>query len=428
MQLNKHKKSYLKTIEIIGLILLCLGTFSLAGVWVGLPSFFAPEIPFFSVGFVMFTVMTGSVLYFWGKYISQSAGVNNSGVWFSPTTKGGFWGWVVAVLLSAFYILLYWYPQFLKNLTELFNPVAYFISGQKADQWFLYGTLYTMAVFLMGIRGILKYRHSRYQIMRFLVIILSQLFLAYLIPLFLKAMQQPEFYFSYFWPLKPEYLFPVNVKILSSKGAIGQFMVFWSFAISLIGVPVLTYFFGKRWYCSWVCGCGGLANTLGDSYRQLSNKSLLAWKIERFSVHLILVLIVLVTMALWLNSFTEGKIFGKSSHAMARWYAFFIGAIFSGVIGVGFYPLFGTRIWCRYGCPQAAILGILQKYFSRFRITTNASQCISCGNCSTYCEMGIDVRSYAQRGKNIVRASCVGCGVCSMVCPRGVLRLENSKR
>jgi ferredoxin len=39
--------------------------------------------------------------------------------------------------------------------------------------------------------------------------------------------------------------------------------------------------------------------------------------------------------------------------------------------------------------------------------------------------MGIDVRSYAQRGMDIKRASCVGCGVCSSVCPRGVLRLEN---
>jgi ferredoxin len=82
-------------------------------------------------------------------------------------------------------------------------------------------------------------------------------------------------------------------------------------------------------------------------------------------------------------------------------------------------------VWCRFGCPQAAILGLVQRVRSRFRITTNGGQCMSCGNCSTYCEMGIDVRAYAQQGRDVVRASCVGCGICSAVCPRGVLRLEN---
>ena len=106
-------------------------------------------------------------------------------------------------------------------------------------------------------------------------------------------------------------------------------------------------------------------------------------------------------------------------------YGFLIGAIFSGVIGVGFYPIFGSRVWCRFGCPMAAILGFQQRLLSKFRITTNGGQCISCGNCSTYCEMGIDVRAYAQKGENIVRSSCVGCGICSAVCPRGVLKLEN---
>ena len=74
---------------------------------------------------------------------------------------------------------------------------------------------------------------------------------------------------------------------------------------------------------------------------------------------------------------------------------------------------------------MAGYMGLFQRFKSRFRISTNGAQCISCGNCSTYCEQGIDVRSYAQKGENIVRASCVGCGICSAVCPRGVLKLEN---
>jgi polyferredoxin len=121
----------------------------------------------------------------------------------------------------------------------------------------------------------------------------------------------------------------------------------------------------------------------------------------------------------------NSNIFIFEAAKLRQWYGFLIGAIFSGVIGTGFYPIFGSRVWCRFGCPMAAILGLQQRLFSRFRITTNGGQCISCGNCSTYCEMGIDVRAYAQKGENIVRASCVGCGICSAVCPRGVLKLEN---
>ena len=119
------------------------------------------------------------------------------------------------------------------------------------------------------------------------------------------------------------------------------------------------------------------------------------------------------------------QLFIFKSTELRKTYGFLIGSVFSGVIGTGFYPIFGSRVWCRFGCPMAAVLGFQQRLFSRFRITTNGGQCISCGNCSTYCEMGIDVRSYAQKGENIVRSSCVGCGVCSAVCPRGVLKLEN---
>src|SRR4029450_12100825 len=78
----------------------------------------------------------------------------------------------------------------------------------------------------------------------------------------------------------------------------------------------------------------------------------------------------------------------------------------------------GTRVWCRFGCPMAALLGLIQK-FGRFRITVKKDMCIACGNCSTYCEMGIDVRAYAQANQDVKRAACVGCGMCAHVCPRG---------
>jgi Pyruvate/2-oxoacid:ferredoxin oxidoreductase delta subunit len=263
----------------------------------------------------------------------------------------------------------------------------------------------------------MKYRHNRYHLIRTCSVMFFQLGLAFLLPGLLKRLNEPEFYFTYFWPLKPEYAWPGLGGVVDKSAALGWFMIGFGLFATLIATPVLTYFFGKRWYCSWVCGCGGLAETLGDPWRQLSDKSTRAWKVERILIYSVLAFVVVTTAALWLNL--------VGSVTLRRVYGFLILNTFAGVVGVGFYPLMGSRVWCRFGCPMAAILGILQRYFSRFRITTNGGQCMSCGNCSTYCEMGIDVRAYAQRGENIVRASCVGCGVCSAVCPRGVLKLEN---
>jgi len=384
----------------------------LRGTWLGFILAFAP-------------IVFGGVLYFWLSYKNTVPGIKNDGSFYRSISSRGSLGWIAGVLMTGFYIVLYWWPQYLEGGIKLLDPYSYAISGAPATRWFLYGFIYTLAVLVFGIRMLMRYRGNPYQQIRTLSVMFFQLGFAFIIPNVLKLFNQPEFYFSYFWPLKYDYLFPGTVSYLaSSPGGLGVFFIFWGLVMSFVAVPVLTYFFGKRWYCSWVCGCGGLAETFGDPWRQLSDKSVKAWRIERWMIHSVLVLIVIVTAALWINSLTQGKVLGEFSGGAAKWYGFFIGAIFSGVVGVGFYPLMGSRVWCRFGCPLAATLGIFQRYFSRFRITTNGGQCMSCGNCSTYCEMGIDVRSYAQKGLNIIRASCVGCGVCSAVCPSGVLKLE----
>lgn len=374
----------------------------------------------------MLLTLGGALAFILPQRKESPAGIKHNRLFFLSATSRGAIGWFLGAFITGFYVLLYWFPSSLENLIRAIDGLSLMLRGRPADQWFLYGTFYTLAILIMGIRFIIKNRHSRYQIIRTLSVMFFQLGFAYLIPAFLLMLNQPEFYFSYFWPLKYSYLFPGDIHwLMSQPGGLGTFMVFWGIVMSFIATPVLTYFFGKRWYCSWVCGCGGLAETLGDPWRHLSDKSLRAWKIERWMIHSVLVFVVVTTALLWVNSAWGGEVLGTWSGRFASGYGFLIGAMFSGVIGVGFYPLMGSRVWCRFGCPMAAVLGLGQKYFSRFRITTNGGQCMSCGNCSTYCEMGIDVRSYAMKGQNIIRASCVGCGLCSAVCPRGVLNLEN---
>ena len=438
----------------------------------------------------------GTIIYAHRTYSSKSAGIKNDGAWFSSLTNRGLWAWVAGVFITGFYVLLYWFPSALglsangnTALVGFFDPLSIALKGSPASEWFVYGTLYTLAILIFGIKFIYKYRHNKYQVVRTISVMFFQLGFAFLIPEFMQKLNYPYNDMKNMWPLNYYFFDEWNIKGFLASGNVGLFMLIFGVLMVCVISPILTYYFGKRWYCSWVCGCGGLAETAGDPFRHLSDKSLKAWKIERWVIHLVLVFSFLMTIGViysffhnnpdgyWMNKLTWISILtviivvllvsvhlykpiSRKINRTAKWiltavasvaliltlasfvtgnsnalfidfyslrksYGFLIGAAFSGVVGVGFYPLMGSRVWCRFGCPMAAILGLQQKFFSRFRITTNGGQCISCGNCSTYCEMGIDVRWYAQRGQDIVRASCVGCGICSAVCPRGVLRLEN---
>ncbi|SEC54976.1 4Fe-4S binding domain-containing protein [Tenacibaculum sp. MAR_2009_124] len=353
-------------------------------------------------------------------------GIKNNGIYLESSTNRGWIAWFVLIYLVLFYILLYFLPDYVVNWTFILDPISKALNGGAASQWFVYGFLYCVIMITMGVRMYIKYRHNNYQIVRTTSVLFFQIVFAFLIPEIMTSLNMPGYDFKNAFPLDYDFFFEWNLDSLSKSGGIGVFILVWGVLLTLVFVPVMVYFFGKRWYCSWVCGCGGLAETLGDPYRQHSNKTLKAWKLERWVIHSVLVFSLVMTIVTLYCYFTSASSFlGINSQWIKDSYSFLIGAWFAGVIGTGFYPIFGNRVWCRFGCPLAAYLGLVQRFKSRFRITTNGGQCISCGNCSTYCEQGIDVRAYAQKGENIVRSSCVGCGICSAVCPRGVLKLEN---
>jgi polyferredoxin len=444
----------------------------------------------FSVSII--SILTGIILYSNSLYLSKPEGISNNGVFHKSISNQGIIAWVIGILLTSFYVALYWFPKYLglgengasnTGIVQFFDPLSLLLNGKPASQWFVYGTLYTVAILGLGYKFILKYRHNKYQLVRTISVMFFQLGFAFLIPEILEKLNPEKAYFAKdlknMWPLNYYFFNDWHLKNLLNGGNLGMFMLVFGIAMIFIISPILTYFYGKRWYCSWVCGCGGLAETAGDSFRHLSDSTKKAWKFERWSIHIVLVMSFVMTIAVIFtflndnpdlsfitkNQFIYGIVtflilftgilyrFKKNdlgslvaviiislvinlfsgntnilfinSNSLREWYGFAIGSAFSGVIGVGFYPILGNRVWCRFGCPMAAILGLQQRLFSKFRITTNGGQCISCGNCTTHCEMGIDVRAYAQKGENIVRSSCVGCGICSAVCPRGVLKLEN---
>ncbi|WP_299312541.1 4Fe-4S dicluster domain-containing protein [uncultured Aquimarina sp.] len=512
MALTGQPPKSLNTIQKIGVLI------GMSGLLVLLLAAFNLNLPNKGLWLTMSlsALIIGIIIFSKGSYDKKLEGIKNDGVWFKSMSSRGVLAWMAGVALTGFYIVLYFFAELLgleqgvdgtnTGLVGLFDPLSRLLSGNPASQWFVYGTLYTVAIVGFGIKFLMKYKHNRYEQLRTMSVMFFQTAFAFVIPELMARLNSDTFSLPYndlknMWPLNYYAFEQWRVDQFINAQNIGLFFLILAVLMVFVISPWLTYKYGKRWYCSWVCGCGGLAETAGDSFRQLSDKSLKAWKFERWMINGVLVFSVVMTVATistylgydatkyWFtkntflisvgsfltivfagisyfkrdqlnNSAFKGAIgafiltigflvliafvdlnqikinasyfsFGLNTKeyafdsALRTFYGFGVGSIFSGVIGTGFYPILGNRIWCRMGCPMAGIMGIQQKLFSKFRITTNGGQCISCGNCSTYCEQGIDVRAYAQKGENIVRSSCVGCGICSAVCPRGVLKLEN---
>jgi len=188
----------------------------------------------------------------------------------------------------------------------------------------------------------------------------------------------------------------------------------YNIVLGLIGMPILVYYRGRGPYCSWFCGCGCLAETLGDPFRRLAPHGRTARKHEWVIYPLVVASIAITTW--WLVLPAPSKLLLAAN----SWYVLVVKFVFAGLIGTGLYSLMGPRVWCRYFCPWAGLFGLLAKH-GRYAIRTRGELCIGCGMCNTYCEMGIDIRGAAMEGRPVKTTTCVACGMCIQKCPRRVL-------
>ena len=100
-----------------------------------------------------------------------------------------------------------------------------------------------------------------------------------------------------------------------------------------------------------------------------------------------------------------------------------------GIIPGALYPIYGGKIWCRYWCPLAKWMELTSRWLGTLQISSN-EKCITCGECSRYCEVGIDVMAFAKNQESFHNdnSSCIHCGICITVCPMDVLSFNNERR
>ncbi|MBW2734094.1 MAG: NAD(P)-binding domain-containing protein [Deltaproteobacteria bacterium] len=293
------------------------------------------------------------------------------------------------------------------------------------QQGYLYSLLYTVLMLVFGYQAMIRWRNKakdrRYQTYRYLTLLSFQVgFFLIVNVVGVHALSAkyawrawglyqpfPLFFNTYFWwsPSDPTPL----VLFFVIAGLLGTF----------VAIPLLARNHGKR-FCTWVCGCGGLAETLGDRWRHLAAKGQRsrAWEFQGALVMAAAFIVGLVVVGAYQSS---------GGNAWWKTYNYVVDFWLVAVIPIGLYPFFGGKVWCRYWCPLAAYNGLLARLYGRLKIVSN-KQCITCTECSTYCQVGVDVMAFAKNAQPFdnSNSACIQCGICIDVCPMGVLSFETS--
>jgi polyferredoxin len=205
-----------------------------------------------------------------------------------------------------------------------------------------------------------------------------------------------------------------------------------AFLQTFVAIPLIVRRWGKGAYCGWICSCGALAETLGDTHREkmphgpvwnrlnMTGQAILAAAFALFAGRVVSWSFPTTRLGAAAEKFYDGMLSGWHAGPVPVNYSRLVDMFLAGIVGVGFYFWFSGRVWCRFACPLAALMHVYAR-FSRFRIFPEKAKCISCNVCTSVCHQGIDVMSFANKGLPMEDPQCVRCSACVQMCPTGVL-------
>lgn len=281
-----------------------------------------------------------------------------------------------------------------------------------------YYLLYFSAITGFGLYWAYRARHRRIWI-RNLTIIATQWTLWWGIPTFLAVFIGRNPWTPLIgrslnaWPLK------INAFEMEPAGpgdpawwhTVAVVGVVWAVVLTFVVIPLFTIKWGKI-YCSYICSCGALAETVGNGFRHRGPKGDGPRRLERYGF----VFILLAAAA------TIAHFLGYS--APYNLYNVWVGTFLAGALAIGLYPFLGQRVWCRMWCPLAFWMNFWGRW-SKFKISPEKGKCIDCNVCNQYCQMGIDIKSRALKGEPVTLRDtpCVGCAECVVRCPMEILHI-----
>jgi thioredoxin reductase/polyferredoxin len=340
------------------------------------------------------------------------------------------------IIFFSFCIFLYHWKEKANPFEWAANPQNIFgaIVNAAKDPSFYYSLAYSLCVLIFGIKRI-KRRKTPYVTKQTICLIVVQWIPLFILPYMVLPWMHANHYFetgalhwihdqffpgdSYWRSFGFILAWPLFIYNVFTDAPIMAWLIL-SLIQTFVIIPIIVYYWGKGAYCGWICSCGALAETLGDTQRQKmphgriwNQLNIIGQVILWLCMSLLFLRIISwIFPASGLNSFFNQHVVNN--------YKYFIDIWLAGIVGVGFYFFYSGRVWCRFACPLAALMHIYAR-FSKFRIFSEKKKCISCNVCTTVCHQGIDIMSFANKGLPMEDPECVRCSACVQSCPTGVL-------
>ncbi len=385
----------------------------------------------------------------------RRSGVTISGEW-KPVTWAAFLSffvfcsliylWKGGTSLNTAFKANHWFP-FNVSTFGLDHPLLHAFSVSLHEPGFYYSFIYCSLIVIFGIRRIQR-RRTPYITAQTTSLMLFQCIPLFLLPyLALPAMGYAGWFESGWGKIAADGLFPAadyghGREYWRAFGFILAWPLFiwnvftsqplaWWLVISLIQtfviIPLIVWRWGKGAYCGWICSCGALAETLGDTHRQKMPHGPFWNRINMVGQAILGIAVVLFFLRAlswmglgFLDSIYSGLLSGWQVLGVQLNYYQVVDVFLAGTVGVACYFWFSGRVWCRFACPLAALMHVYAR-FSQFRIFPEKSKCISCNVCTSVCHQGIDVMNFANKGIPMEDPECVRCSACVQSCPTGVL-------
>ncbi|MGF7185784.1 polyferredoxin [Desulfitispora alkaliphila] len=184
---------------------------------------------------------------------------------------------------------------------------------------------------------------------------------------------------------------------------------------------LVTSFFFKKGFCSWLCPIGTISegcNRLGIMLfgRTFKIPKLLDYPLMSLK-YLMLGFFVFVIF-FQMNNFIIYAFLNGNYNKIAdvKMLYFFTNLSLTAAIVLSILFLLSIlfqNFWCRYLCPYGALLGVIS-VFSPTKVTRNESSCINCGACDRACGNRVNVSSC----QDVSSVECTGCLSCIEACPK----------